>query len=425
MTDLRRVAAARPLLATGVAALATLVVAAAARFVPTLVRGAVRPSPCFVTHYTLTRLLTSGVDLARTYDDAWFEAQTARVTPGVTDINVNPPTTALLLLPVAGLDYTGARIAWTVFSAAVLAATVAFVLKETGLAGPWALGFVALTLLYQPLAADFAVANVYTVLLGLTVLAWHGWRTRNEPLLGVALAAMLAIKLAGGLLWVLVFAERRWRAAAWGAATAAAVAGLSLPWLGAAAWRADAAALLDAAERPERAVTAYQSVPGLFHHLFSSDPLWNPAPVAHAPLLAAAAPWLVLAALVGAGVAAARRCPLDDRVFAAFVVAGVVASPLALDYTYTLLLLPAAVALAWVRERRSPLALATLVAAVVPIAADLPYRSPRLAAGGWALLAYPKLAGALLLSAGLLAAAWYRARIPEALRPLPAGQPAG
>jgi hypothetical protein len=62
-------------------------------------------------------------------------------------------------------------------------------------------------------------------------------------------------------------------------------------------------------------------------------------------------------------------------------------------------------ALAWARERRSPWAWGLLVAAILPVATDLPYRSPRFARGAWALLAYPKLYGALLLGAAWLAGA--------------------
>jgi hypothetical protein len=71
-----------------------------------------------------------------------------------------------------------------------------------------------------------------------------------------------------------------------------------------------------------------------------------------------------------------------------------------------MLLLPSAIALAWALERRSPMAWVLLAAAFLPVAADLPYRSPGLDHGAWALLAYPKLYGALLLWAALLGAAW-------------------
>jgi hypothetical protein len=394
-----------PTRALRTAVAAALAAVAGAHLVALAARAAVRKTPCFVAHYTLATLLAGGADLARTYDDRWFEAQTARVTPGVSDINVNPPTTALLLLPVAGLSYTDARIVWTAASVAILAAAVALLCREAGLGGPWAFSFAALAFLFQPVAADLGFANVYVLVLALATLAWRGYRTRNDALLGVALAAMLALKLAGSFLWLLLLVERRWRALAWAAGTLAALVVGTLPWIGVHAWLADAASLADAVRRPERAVTAYQSVPGFFHHLLSRSQPWNPAPVLDLPRLAAAASWAAVLLLLAAGLLVARLHPGDDLVFAAVLIAGVVASPMALDYTYATLLLPIAVALAWVRRRRSAGSWALLAAAIVPMAADLPYRSPRLASGALALLAYPKLGGAVLLWAWLLAAA--------------------
>ena len=395
MNDPRRSRARKRLRTLAVAAVGVIAAAAAVRFASFVAASAVRPSACFVTHYTLAHLLAEGKDLASSYDDPWFEAQTALVTPGVTDINVNPPTTALLLLPLAALSYTGARIAWTAVSVVLLAVSIVWLVREAALPGAWGLAFVGFALTYQPVIADFRFANAYVLVLALTVAAWHGYRTGNDRLLGAALALMLAVKLAGGLLWLLALSERRWRAVAWGAAVAASIAVGSLPWLGVHAWRADAGALASAVRRPESAVTAYQSVSGFFRHLFAPDPAWNPAPLFSAPALASLGGWVALLAVIGAGLWVARSHPGDDRVFAAFVIAGVVISPMSLDYTYSALLLPAAVALAWVRERGSPWTWVLVFAAVLPIAAYLPYWSPRLANGAWALLAYPKLGGAL------------------------------
>ncbi len=372
-----------------------------------LVRSAaVRPSPCFVTHYALARMLLDGENLAGSYDEHAFAAKVSLITPWITDINVNPPTTALLLLPFAGLDHADARVVWTVLSLLLLAATVALWLRAADLRGAWAAGFVALTFLFQPLAANFHMANVYVLLLGLAAVAWHGHRTGNDAALGVALGLMLVIKLAGGLLWLLLLVERRWRALAWAGGTAALAVLGSLPWIGLAAWRADAAILAGVAERPERSVTAYQTVLGFFRHLGSPDPTWNASPLLAAPHVV---PWVasgVSFGLVVALVLAARRKPGDDAVFAASLVVSVVLSPLSLDYTYTLLLLPIAAALAQGREARSPWRWAALAVAIFAIAANLPYRSPRLASGAWAILAYPKLYGALLLAGVLLVAAW-------------------
>ncbi|MGE5236421.1 MAG: glycosyltransferase family 87 protein [Acidobacteriota bacterium] len=392
--------------------LVAVAAASAGRLALAVIADAVRPSPCFVSHYVLARLLRDGIDLVRSYDDPWFAEQVSRVTPGITDINVNPPTSALLLLPVASLGYREARIAWTLFSVLLLAVTAAVVIREAGLHDAWRWVFVIVLLLFQPLAANFHMANAYVLLLALATLAWHGYRHGRDGALGIALGLMLAIKVAGAFLWLLLIVERRWRALAWASGTAAAVALGSLPWIGWAAWRADAAALAGVAGRPERAVTAYQTVLGIFRHLLTADPTWNPAPVLVEPRLATALVILVSLALVVALVLATRRMPGNDRLFAAYLAAGVVLSPLSLDYTYTLMLVPVAVALVEARELHSWWAWGLFATAVVAIGADLPYRSPHLASGAWALLAYPKLYGAGMLLALLLAAPRPRNALP-------------
>ncbi len=392
------------------------------RFARALPDAAVRSSHGFGGYYAIGRMLRDGEDLAASYDPAHLAAAMARSTPGVTDINLNPPPVAVLFWPLAGLEYVPARVVWTALNLVLLAAVVVLLPREAALSGPWALAFAAVALAFQPLAANFHVGNAYVLLLALLAGAWVGFRRGRDGLLGACLGLAIVLKLAGLLLLPLLLVERRTRALAWTAVTAAGVAAVSLPLVGMAAWRADAALLIAHGARPERAVTAYQSVHSLVHHLLARDEVWNPAPLADVPALATVLALGAAGALVAAGLVVAARRRGDDGVFAAFVVASVVVSPLSLDYTYALLLLPAAVAVARVRAARRPLAWVVLGAALVAIGADLPYRSPRLAAGWWALLAYPKLAGALALWALLLLLP--RGAGAAARRPESAGLPA-
>jgi hypothetical protein len=110
--------------------------------------------------------------------------------------------------------------------------------------------------------------------------------------------------------------------------------------------------------------------------------------------------WLPIgSALATAGLSAwaCRRRQPGDAAFGLFVCAALMTSPLSLDYHFTAALLPIGLLLAIVARSPSPPAAIVLLAATAAIGADLPYRSPNLAAGAWALLAYPKLYGALLL----------------------------
>jgi hypothetical protein len=160
--------------------------------------------------------------------------------------------------------------------------------------------------------------------------------------------------------------------------------------------------------QPERGVTAYQTVSSFFSHLFIYEAHWNPEPLITAGWLGEGLIWLVTAILLIVSCVWVGKTVLPHRFtrdlhFAIFTILSVILSPLALDYHYPLLLLPIGVVLAWIirswttGNRWSVVIFGLWAMAVFAIGADLPYRSPRLTVGIWALLAYPKLYGALLL----------------------------
>ncbi len=376
----------------------------AVRFALWLPEAAKRPSHGFVAYYTASKLLAEGADSSQFYDVVWFKAQIARFQPLASDVHINPPTTNLLLLPLVGLDYTGARLVWTIFSLICLAGVAWWWIRTLPLSGPEIPLLWILLLWNQPAMASFYLGQTYLFLLALLVVAWVGYRQGWGGVMGVALALLLLLKLAGVFLWLLLLAQRQWRVLAWGTAVSLSLFLISLPWLGWPAWLNYLELLRGFASQPERAVTAYQTIPSLFAHLFTLDAQWNPHPLWVMPGVGDGLTWLVTAVLLLLStllaVKTAGQNHLRDLHFAIFTTLSIILSPLALDYHYPLLLLP--VVLLWVWLGRLPtrqkwmwrLVLGTAVFAIV---ADLPYRSPRLAGGAWALLAYPKLYGALLL----------------------------
>src|SRR5213080_4049587 len=95
--------------------------------------AATRPTHGFSAYYTAARLVLEGQDPARFYDDDWFREQTVRLGfAGAEDIyNVNPPTAALLLLPLAGLTPQVARAVWTGLNLLFLGLALAGLLRLT------------------------------------------------------------------------------------------------------------------------------------------------------------------------------------------------------------------------------------------------------------------------------------------------------
>lgn len=375
------------------------------RYAMVLPQDAVRRTSGFVAIYLDARLLLEGYPVVQTYDDDWFRAQVDALLPGVIDVNQNTPAFSLAALPVARLDYTNARIVWTIVSAACLAAAVGWLAWRLHFRGPWLPGFIAYALAFQPAQENFDLGQVYTMLLLGMVVVWEGYRRRRDALAGVPLGVMSLLKLAGLPLWPLFAAQGMGRALTWAAAAAAALVLLPMAWIPLSSWLYYAQWMPVVHQRAYLAVPAFQTQTSLARHLFTYDAEWNPTPLVVAPTLAAWLPWLGTAVILGAPLLLAWRAPRDDLLFAALVVANMSVSTLAIDYHYTLLLLPVALLLAWARQQSSWAVWGILATAMFLVAADLPYRSPRLA-GAWALLAYPKLYGAWLLWGLAVWGAW-------------------
>jgi hypothetical protein len=250
--------------------------------------------------------------------------------------------------------------------------------------------------LYQPALENLRHAQFHVLVLVLFLIAWHGQRRGRPSATGKSLGVALAAKVAGAVLWPFLFVTRQWRALAWAAFTFVAFAVVSVPLLGLEAWPAFIERAGDTASGGSLSVTAYQTLPGLVRRLTVHNARWNPAPLLDLGTAGFALSWLTVVAALAWSVLVVRRVP-PPRGFAAFVALGLALSPVSLDYHYVVAILPAAVLLSIHRERLfAPAGLLTLCALAM-IGLDLPYRSPRLADGWIAVVAYPKLYGALIL----------------------------
>ncbi len=377
--------------------------AAAAQFAWTLPEEATRESPGFPTLYTAGRLVLEGSPLSRAYEDAWFGAEVRRFFPSIGEIfRPNPPPAALIAVPVAWMEPRAARVVWTLLSLAALAAVAAWAFRRLaprGLAVP--LGTLAF-FFFQPFRACLHYGQVYILLLGLLVVALEALRHDRPRSAGGALGALFGFKLAALSTGFVLLARRFRRALIWGAGTAAVIAALSLIRPGPECWRAWLSYLSRPGSlvgRPEEAVTAYQTLPGFFAHLTRRDARWNPAPLLDAPgsgrLLALAASALLLAgSLMRTARSADPSLPL-----ALLVLAHLLVDPWTLDYHVPLAFLPLVVVAGALRDHGAGAGRWSLLAiATVLLSAPAGWtKSPGLQAGALALLAYPKLYGALIV----------------------------
>jgi hypothetical protein len=360
----------------------------------------------FAAYYTASRLIREGVSASRFYDDDWFLAQTIRLGFGrARDIyNLNPPTAALILWPLADLDPVRAKQVWTWTNLVFLGlACLALAASEPGgqrirkLA--LALAFVGS---FEPVAEQVRLGQAYALLLVIEAgFVWALGR-KSDLAAGAALAIMVALKTAGLAFPALLAIRRRWIVLTGTVLGIAAVVGVTSAVLGGSAWTAYASALADAGSHREIAVTAYQSVPGFLAHLFRFDHEWNRAPLADVP-------WIVLPVTVvsctGMIGLTAWRCWTpqsgggpEPAALAAWAMLSIILNPAAADYHYALAIVPAFLLLS--KSTKQPVDRATLglvSIGIVLIGAPWPQRLFSMTDGPAALLAYPRLYGGLML----------------------------
>lgn len=417
-------------LALSVASVAVLAVYFAAVIVP----AARHPNTDgFAAYYTASRILLSQPrDVPRLYDDAWFQSRIDQFGfEGVRDIyNIQPPTMTLLMVPVAWMPRPLARAVWIALTAACWIGACAL-LQRFVAPGSWTLGplatLAAATTAYLPVRENFKRGQCYALLLLLLVThfrlltsrrSWARWAA------GAPLGFMLAIKVAGAWLWPLLLLSRRWATVAVAAATCVAVSVAASLVFGWAAWEPYLRDLPRLAHDPMRDTSGYQTLTSLFGHLFIRDPTYSPRPVANLPLVARCATALVTVCALVLSVRSQRlneesrqARALSIALFDALVVS---LAPIAETYHYLLVLPAVVIAWWWALETRpSVAAWATLAAAsVLLIVPQTLYISPQIQAGWMALLAYPRVYGAFVLWAWLLAAlAKLGSRDPESGRP--------
>jgi alpha-1,2-mannosyltransferase len=297
---------------------------------------------------------------------------------------------------LAALPYSSARLVWTLASLTFWLLAVYWLTRAVGLGGLWPPALLCVAAVFEPAMENLRHGQFHVLVLVLLLIAWHGQRRRGQSVTGASLGVALAMKVAGAALWPFLLVTRQWRALAWAAFTVLAIAAVSVPLLGIEAWHAFIERAGERASAGSMSVTAYQTLPGLVRRLAVEDPRWNPSPLLDLGTVGITLSWVAVAIVLVYSLLVARRVPMPQA-FAAFVALGLAISPVSLDYHYVVAILPVAVLLSMHRESLLSAAGLLTLCALAMIGLDLPYRSPRLAGGWTAVVAYPKLYGALIL----------------------------
>ena len=358
-----------------------------------------QPTLDFHSYFTAAHLVVEGEAIANFYDHEWFGAQAKRFAPELSEIfNANVPTTAVFFTPIALFEtHLGARTAWTLMMLPFLVLLIEATARLGGIGSVARPYWYAAALSAQPIEVNLLNGQAYIlVALGL-VLFVRCWRRNWHEAAGSTLAVLFAFKSAGVMLWPLAAATGRWSLVWAGAVALAIIIAATWPLIGLEGWIAYGEAARELWASPALRATAHQSVPGILLHTLSDQPgFGSPVVSLSAEAVRVLSIGLVLA-LLTLNAHAARKSPDRDLVIASGILLTLVAVPVSMVHAYTVALVPIALL---IRELKGALLsrqglMMWLGAAVILLPS--PFLSPRLYDGWAALIAYPKLYGALLL----------------------------
>jgi hypothetical protein len=350
----------------------------------------------FVSYYTASRLLISGELGPLAYDDRWFGEVVQRLTASnVREIfSPNPPTMALMALPVAGLDASSARIVWLVVSLLVFLVGAAVLARyQAGRNRDLPVPVLWLMLLSPAVFTNLRIGQAYLIVFAMFAATAVFLLRGRGRLAGISLGSLLALKMSGTAVVLILIARRQWIPLAWAIAAAAALALAVTPFIDPGMWWIYPSEVQAFVARPAGSVTAYQTTLSLARHLCVADPQWNPSPAANCAPIAFIVPALLIVAATIVTVAFARRAARDEAWIAAAATLSVLSLPAAAESHYVLMGVPLALLRLTVPE---------LVAISALLLVPLEITAERFTDGWWALLAYPRLYAAWILWAASL-----------------------
>lgn len=133
--------------------------------------------------------------------------------------NTHPPTANLIAIPLTGLNYQDAHLAWNLVSIGMLCLALFWIVQglEIRMAGWTTLALLTLLLVSDPLQQSLIQGQPNLLLMLLIVGAWRAAKSEKPLAAGMCLGLATAIKLYPAYLFLYFLIRRDWRALAGGA----------------------------------------------------------------------------------------------------------------------------------------------------------------------------------------------------------------
>ena len=270
----------------------------------------------------------------------------------ILEVNAHPPTSVLLALPLAGLTFSDAFLAWDLLSLVALGVSIGLVV--TNLKIPFSLWSLlptlTLLLLCEPVRSHLAYGQLNLYLLPLITGAWVANRSGRPWWAGSLLGLATAIKLFPGFLFLFFLVRKQWKVVLAGVAGFTVATLLTTAVLGPEAYRDYVQKALPQVGE-WRSNWSNASLVGLWSKLFNPGtkgphvtPLMHSPVLAHLASLVSCATVSILVAWVAWQARSQAQC---DLAFGLMLVAMLLVSPMTWEHYLVLLLLP----LAWLWQK--------------------------------------------------------------------------
>lgn len=324
----------------------------------------------FSNYYTASRLLLTGRDTHKLYDDAWFNER-------IQEFGINergkfspfPPVTAFVMLPIARFDPMAAKRVWTIMNIGFLVLHVIILQEITGKKLPWVTN---LTLLSgTALANNFRFGQLYLVLSCLIMISFLLWKRSGQSeakqgsrvLAGTLLGIGAAVKYFPSVYLLPFGLHREWKIVAAAFLSLAGLMGLSIMVFGMDVHidffrNAMLPHLTGSLSHQTPYASVYQSWDSLLRTLFVLNPVENPAPLLEWPPGYVVGKFIVVALVLSSmGYALSRLKAYSDWQstylrFSVVAFAALVLLPASATYHFLLAIFPIALFAAATEDRQ-------------------------------------------------------------------------
>ena len=261
-----------------------------------------RPAGDFANYHTSARILLSNQSLERAYwDFTWFQKQIdlSGVQNQMGGFIPHPPPTALVMIPLAGIDPVSAKSIWTAVNLLLAIGSALLLTRISRL--PLVLTGILLLSTGGALINNLLFGQVYLLVL-FSILLGSYFEQKQRPFLsGICFGSLAGVKFLG-VAWLLYYAWKGRNRVVLGGVGALAALTLAVVWLDGfqvfITYFKEVFPRLLASELQDPYSTRWQSWNSLFRRLFLHEQTLNPTPVFDSPLLFFAAKnlvfWLIL-----------------------------------------------------------------------------------------------------------------------------------